>query len=152
MHDFYWRQLLKIYYVTIKTFPLLEALSWANWSWLLFLNVLYATTTSSDTTGEENSCKAPHSKWWLMSSSHQVNLISLLQGVEKQFCCCYGVGEGFGESIGVLKRGQLDFFFCYIPSPYHSSYSAVQNMTGEGWNWEGIQCISKMKTLFIAGL
>lgn len=115
MHDFHRRQHCKIYYVTIKTFPFLEALPWANWSWLLFLNILYATALSSYTAGEANSCKAPDSEWLPGTSGHQVSLSSLLQRTASWFCCCFDVGEGFGEEYCCFEELSNQILFVLHP-------------------------------------
>lgn len=154
----------KIYYVNIKTFPLLEALPWANWSWLLFLNILYPTTISSDTAGKGNSCKAHDSERLRMTSGHQVSP-PLLQRMASGLCCCldglfwcFWCWRRIWWEYCCFEKELIRLSLYYFPSPfcfflYPRVYTAVQNMTGEGWNWEGSQHILKMKTLlFIAGL
>lgn len=96
----------KIYYVNIKTFPLLEALPWANWSWLLFLNILYPTKISSDTAGKGNSCKAHDSERLRMTSGHQLSL-SLLQRMASGLCCCLLLFGWFVLMFLVLEKDSV---------------------------------------------
>lgn len=145
----------KIYYMTIKKFPVLEALPWTNWSLPLFLNIPYATTISSGTADEAHSCKSPDSEQLSMTSRHQM---SLPRGYQAGFAPVLMLGkdsvkalifwEGADQTLFVLHHCILLGFFSYP-----AMYIAVQNTTGEGWNWEGTQNILKLNTLlFIADL
>lgn len=153
MHSFHWWQLFEIYCVTVKKFSLLEALPWANWSWLLFL--FHATMINSDTVGETNSGTTLNSGALLVTRSHQVSstipaaedsklLLMLFTDVLKE-------GEGFSEVLVFWAGVDPTLFLVQPLTPFYFFYpsTADQTLTGESWNWEERQCILKIKTFLV---